>query len=359
MRALALVAALLVLPAAASAARLKEVANVQGVRDNQLFGYGLVVGLAGTGDSDRIFFTSQSIAGMLGRLGIRVDPKEVHARNVAAVMVTATLPPFARPGSELDVAVASMGNARSLAGGVLLVTPLSGLDGEVYATAQGPVQLGGYEASAAGTSVQKNQPTSGRVPGGALVERTVGVDLGKGPLLLTLRKPDFTTADRIATAVNGALGDGAARALDPAAVEVKLPEGADPVGLLAKIEALEVTPDARAKVVVSERTGTVVAGSGVRIRPVTVAHGGLQVAIAETPTVSQPGPFASGTTVSGRVASVEAREGAGRAVALPGTTTVEDLAAALNLLGTTPRDLVAIFQAIEAAGALDAELEVL
>lgn len=359
MRAAAFLAALLLLPAAASAARVKELAQVQGVRENQLFGYGLVVGLAGTGDSDRVFFTSQSIAGMLGRLGIRVEPREVRARNVAAVMVTATLPPFARPGNELDVTVSSMGNARSLAGGVLLVTPLTGLDGEVYVTAQGPVQLGGFEAGAAGTSVRKNQATSGRVPGGGLIERSVGVDLGAGPLLLALRKPDFTTASRLAEAVNAALGAGAAKALDPAAVEVQLPAGTDPVALVARVEALEVIPDARARVVVSERTGTVVAGAGVRIRPVTVAHGGLHVAIAENPTYSQPLPFSGGTTQAGRVAAVDVREGDGRAVVLPATTTVEDLAAALNLLGTTPRDLVAIFQAIDAAGALDAELEVL
>jgi flagellar P-ring protein precursor FlgI len=359
MRAALLAATLLLLPAAASGARVKELAQVQGVRENQLFGYGLVVGLSGTGDSDRVFFTSQSIAGMLGRLGIRVEPREVRSRNVAAVMVTATLPPFARPGNELDVTVSSLGNARSLAGGVLLVTPLTGLDGKVYATAQGPVQLGGYEAGAAGTSVRKNQATSGRVPGGALVERSVGVDLSAGPLLLALRRPDFTTADRIALAVNGALGAGAARALDPAAVEVQLPAGADPVALLARIEALEVIPDTRAKVVVSERTGTIVAGAGVRIRPVTVAHGGLHVAVAETPYVSQPNPLSGGTTVAGRMATVDVRELGGRAVALPATSTVEDLAAALDLLGTTPRDLVAIFQAIEAAGALDGELEVL
>jgi flagellar P-ring protein precursor FlgI len=255
--------------------------------------------------------------------------------------------------------VSSLGDARSLAGGVLLVTPLDGLDGEVYATAQGPVQVGGYEAGAYGTTVRKNQPTTGRVPGGGLIERTVAVDLRAGPLVLALRQPDFTTAGRIAAAINGALGAGAAHAVDPAAVEVKLPDGADPIELLAKVETLEVQPDARAKVVVSERTGTVVAGAGVRIRPVAVAHGGLQVAVTASPVVGQPNPFSAGRTVERDVAQVDARETSSAAVALPATATVEQLAAALNLLGTTPRDLVAILQAIEAAGALDAELEVL
>ncbi len=361
-RLLALALAAALLPAPASAARIKELADVVGVRENALYGYGLVVGLAGTGDTERVLFTSQSVAGMLGRLGIRIDPNDIRSRNVAAVMVTARLPPFGRPGSRLDVAVASMGNARSIAGGVLLITPLTGGDGRVYAVAQGPVQIAGFEASAGGSGASKNTPTSGRVVNGATVERSVDYTLGDGPVTLALRTPDLTTATRIAAALNAKLGAGAARALDPAAVEVKLPEDrkGDPVGVLADVEAVEVEADHRARVVVSERTGVLVAGEGVRLRPVAVAHGGLSVRVQRDPVISQPGAFSkSGETVSTTRDQVDANEATGSAVALKGTATVEDLARALNLLGASPRDLVAVLEAIKAAGALDGELEVL
>jgi flagellar P-ring protein FlgI len=352
------------LAATASAApvRVKELADVQGVRDNALYGYGLVVGLAGTGDSEMVYFTSQSIAGMLGRLGIRIDPKDVRVRNTAAVMVTARLPAFARPGTRLDVNVGSMGNARSLAGGVLLVTPLTGPDGQVYAIAQGPVQAGGFDAASSGTRMQKNQPTSGTVPGGATIERAVAANLEKGPIVLGLRRPDFTTALRIADAVNKSLGGEPARAVDPASVEIKPTAEwrGKLVNLLAKLEVLEVDPDQRAHIVVSERTGTIVAGEGVRIRPVAVAHGGLSIQVNQTPFVSQPNPMArTGRTVTGRTATVEAQEANGRAVALPATSTVEDLVKALNMIGVGPRDLVAVLQAMKAAGAIDADLEVM
>jgi len=350
----------------ARAARLKELTDVQGVRDNEIYGYGLVVGLSGTGDSERVFFTQQSVAGMLGRLGVRVDPREVRARNVAAVMVTARLAAFARPGGHLDVTVASLGNARSLSGGVLLITPLSAADGQVYAVAQGAVQAGGYAAGAQGSSVSRNTPTAGRVPGGGTVERAVLPKL-EGTLVLGLKRPDFTTASRVAAAVNKELGEGSARALDPAAVEITPPSGTegDLVGLLAKVEALEVDADGRARIVVSERTGTVVAGDRVRIRPVAVAHGGLQVSISTTPVVSQPGPTfgqnpnTAARTVVERVATPAASEESRQAVALPATTTVEELAKALNLLGASSRDLISILQAMKAAGAFDAELEVI
>jgi len=361
--ALALLALALALPA--RAARLKELADVQGVRDNEIFGYGLVVGLAGTGDSERVFFTQQSVAGMLGRLGVRIDPRDVRARNVAAVMVTARLPAFTRPGTHLDVAVASLGNARSLAGGVLLITPLNGPDGNVYAVAQGAVQVGGYDAAAAGSSVRKNTPTAGRVPTGGTVERAVAPKL-EGPLLLGLKRPDFTTASRVAAAVNKALGEGTARALDPAAVEITPPGDApDVVAVLARVEALEVELDGRARIVVSERTGTVVAGDRVRIRPVAIAHGGLQVSVTSAPVISQPGPSLSrdpntqARTVVERVATPSASEESRQAVALPSTATVEDLAKALNALGATARDLVSILQAMKVAGAFDADLEVI
>jgi flagellar P-ring protein precursor FlgI len=276
----------------AAPVRVKELVDVQGVRENALFGYGLVVGLSGTGDSERVFFTSQSISGMLGRLGIRIDPKDVRVRNVAAVMVTARLPSFSRQGTRLDVSVSSLGNARSLAGGVLLVTPLTGPDGNVYALAQGPVQAGGYDVGFSNVRAQKNQPTSGTVPGGATVERAVTPTLDGKPLLLGLRRPDVTTATRVADAINKAVGPGTAMALDPAGVEVRVPASyqGKSVGLLAQIESLEVDPDQRARIVVSERTGTVVAGQGVRIREVAVAHGGLSINISQAPVVSQARP---------------------------------------------------------------------
>src|SRR5882757_4750391 len=246
MRKLLFVLSLVLVAAGARAApvRVKELVDVQGVRENALFGYGMVVGLSGTGDTERVFFTSQSVSGMLGRLGIRIDPHDVRVRNVAAVMVTARLPSFARPGTRIDVNVSSMGNARSLAGGVLLITPLTGPDGVVYGLAQGPVQAGGFEASAAGSQLQKNQPTSGSVPGGASVERVVAPDLEKNPVLLGLRRPDFTTSTRIANAINTSLKEEVARALDPAGVEVKIPAAfkGKVVGLLAQIEVLEVDP---------------------------------------------------------------------------------------------------------------------
>jgi flagellar P-ring protein precursor FlgI len=353
--------ALAATPGPARAVRVKELADVVGVRENALYGYGLVVGLAGTGDSERVLFTSQSMAGMLGRLGIRVDPRDVRSRNVAAVMVTTRLPSFARPGTRLDVAVASIGNARSLSGGVLLVTPLAGGDGRVYAVGQGPLQVAGFDAGGQGAAVSKNTPTSGRIPGGATVERAVDFALGTGPLTLALRHPDLTTASRIATAVNTKLGGATARALDPAAIELTVPEPrkADLVGFLAEVEGVEVQADQRPLVVVSERTGTLVAGEGVRLRPVAVAHGGLQVRVQREQQVSQPAPLGRGTTVLTSSDQTEASEAGGGAVALPATSTVADLAKALNALGATPRDLIAVLQAIQAVGALDGELEVL
>lgn len=350
-------------PRAASAAtvRLKELVDVQGMRENALFGYGLVVGLSGTGDTTQVLFTSQSISGMLGRLGIRIDPTAVQTRNVAAVMVTARLPAFARPGTRMDVNVSSMGDARSLAGGVLLVTPLTGADSQVYGLAQGPVQAGGFEVAAYGSSYQKNQPTSGRVPSGATIERAVMPNLEKATLILGLKRPDFTTANNLADAINKALGEEAAKAIDPAAVEIKVPAAfkGKTVGLVTKLETLEVQADERARVVVSERTGTVVAGERVRIHPVAVAHGGLTISVRATPVISQPNAFSKGKTVQTKQAQIDVTEKEKLMVALPGTASIEDLTKALNLLGATPRDLIAILQAMKAAGALDADLEVL
>jgi flagellar P-ring protein precursor FlgI len=342
--------------------RIKELVEVQGVRENVLYGYGLVVGLAGTGDTEQVFFTSQSISGMLGRLGIRIDPTLVRVRNVAAVMVTSKLPSFSRPGTRIDVSVGSMGNARSLAGGVLLVTPLTGPDGQVYALAQGPVQAGGFDVGAFGSVMQKNQPTSGRVPAGGIIERAVTANLDKDPMVLGLKLPDFTTSNRIAEAINAALKDtAAARATDPAAVEVKIPAAykGRTVALMTAIEAIEVESDQRARIVVSERTGTVVAGDRVRIHAVAVAHGGLSISIKNNPLISQPGPLSRGRTAQANQATVDAKEKDKPVVALPATTTVEELVKALNLIGTTPRDLIAILQAMKAAGAIDADLDVI
>ena len=352
---------------ASGAVRVKDLADVQGVRDNEVFGYGLVVGLNGSGDTERVLFTQQSVAGMLGRLGVRVDPQQVRARNVAAVMVTARLPAFTRPGARLDVAVGSLGNARSLAGGILLITPLTAADGQVYAVAQGPVQVGGYQVAAAGSSLAKNTPTSGRVPAGATVERSVVPPLTASKLLLGLRRPDFTTASRVAAAVNRALGGQGAHAIDSAAIEVAVPDAFrdDPVGLLAKLEVLEVDADEVARVVVSERTGTVVAGEHVGIRPVAISHGSLQVSVTSQPLVSQPGPSLGRTpnpnarTVVEHQATTSATEESRAVVALPATATVQDLAKALDTLGASARDLISILQAMKAAGALDAELEVI
>lgn len=355
-------AALLLLaasPAAAAPQRIKELVDVVGVRENALIGYGLVVGLSGTGDTEQVLFTTQAVSGMLGRLGVRIDPREVRVRNVAAVTVTATLPAFARPGSRLDVTVASLGNARSLEGGVLLLTALRGPDGEPYAAAQGPIQTGGFTAGRAGSSTKKNQVTSGRVPAGATIEKSVAPKLDGTPLLLALRRPDFTTATRIAAAIDKALGPGTAKATDPATIEVTPPAATpDAMGTISALEGLMVEADVRAKVVVSERTGTVVAGERVRLRPAVVAHGGLTVKIKETPAISQPLPFSGGRTRGGAIADVNAREETRGAVALPATTTVAELVTALDKLGTTPRDLVAILQALHAAGALEGELEV-
>lgn len=350
------------LVASAAPSRLKELVDVQGSRNNAILGYGLVVGLTNTGDSEQVLFTMQSVAGMLGRLGVRVDPHDIRSRNVAAVMVTAKLPTFARPGATLDVTVSSMGNARSLQGGTLLMTPLSGADGQTYAVAQGPVQVGGFDVNAGFAAIRKNTPTSGTVPGGGTVEIAVTPDLTSGTLVLRLRRADFTNASRIATAIDGAIGSPTAKPIDAAAVELKLSEtdAAQPVAFLAKLEALTIDVDQRARVVVSERTGTIVMGENVKLRPAAVSHGGLKIAIATQFAVSQPAAFASsGQTVVIPQQQAAAQEQQRAAIAVPAASSVDDLVKALNAIGAPPRDLVAILQALQAVGSLDAELEVL
>ncbi|RMG84455.1 MAG: flagellar basal body P-ring protein FlgI [Candidatus Dadabacteria bacterium] len=354
--------ALLVALPAAAAVRVKDIARVDGVRRNQLIGYGLVVGLNGTGDKSGVAFTTQSTANLLERLGVAVTPDDIKLKNVAAVIVTAELPPFARAGQRIDVTVSSVGDASSLQGGTLLLTPLRAPNGDVYAVAQGPLSIGGFGAGAAGGGVQQNHPTVGRIPGGALLERDAPLpDLGRGYVDLVLREPDFTTAARLAGAVGTAFGPGTAQALDAGRVRVVVPEGeaADPVGFLARLEAVTVEPDAVARVVVDERTGTVVLGQDVRVRPVALSHGNLTVQITPYLETSQPEALSAGQTVARERAQVTVTEEEAKVLLLEPGETLASLVQALNALGVSPRDLVAIFQALKAAGALQAELEIL
>lgn len=371
MRALAsLVAALAVAcvtVSPASAARIKDIAQVEGVRSNQLTGYGVVVGLDGTGDGQQSIFTVQSILSMLKRRGVvvSIDPRQVRVKNAAAVVVTATLPPFSRSGNRIDVQLSSIGDSESLRGGTLIMTPLFGADQQVYAVAQGPVSLGGgFSASAPGASATSGHPTVGVVTGGALVEREVPVDLrGDGLVRLSLHEADFTTATRMARVVNEFLGTGAASAIDPATVAVQLEQNASTeqvMALLAGIETLDVVPDRRARVIVNERTGTVIMGEDVRIAPVGIAHGSLQVTVKVDLGVSQPAPFSEGQTVVVPDSTVQVQEGqAERISLLKGGVSLRDLVAGLNSLGITPQDLIAVLQAIKSAGALDADLEIM
>jgi flagellar P-ring protein precursor FlgI len=350
-------------PPPAHAARILEVCEVAGVRPNQLVGYGLVVGLRNTGDIGQARFTLQSVAAALRRLGATIDPGMIQTMNAAAVMVTATLPPNANPGMAIDVTVSSIGNARSLAGGQLIQTPLFGADGQVYAVGQGAVLLGGFGATGgSGSSVQVNHLTAGRVPGGGLVERRVAGSgpPTDGPIRLTLRDPSFITARRVVTAIDEALQPGTARALDSGTVEVTVPEtyAEDRIGLLAMIQQLEVEPDAPARVVIDERTGTVVIGANVRIGRAAVAQGGLTVTIDEAPIVSQPGPLSGGDTAVVPDSDVEATVEGGALRVVGPTATLADVVNALNSLGARPRDLIAIFQAMASAGALHARIEV-
>jgi flagellar P-ring protein precursor FlgI len=366
-RTVALLAAFLLVPGSggslAAEARIKDLTHVQGVRGNPLVGYGIIVGLNGTGDGTQAAFTTQSVANALRRMGITVDQDQIRVRNVAAVMVTAELPPFARAGSRLDVTVSSLGDAKSLVGGTLLLTPLRAADRQVYAVAQGSVSVGGaFSAGGGGTSVQKNHPTAGRVPGGALVEKEAVVPLeGKREFRLVLDQPDFSTADRMARALNQAFPTAVARAENAGAVVLRVPEQSfgDPVGFLAAAGEVRMVPDAPARVVLNERTGTVVMGGMVRLSQVAVSHGNLSIAITTDYLVSQPAPFSEGETVTVPQVGVTTEEEEAQVMVLQEGTTVEDLVGALNALGVTPRDLIAIFQAIHQAGALHAELVVI
>ena len=343
---------------------LRELAQVRGVRENQLVGYGLVVGLAGTGDGTQAKFTIQSLANALQRLGVVVPASQIRVRNAAAVMVTANLPAFSQPGTRIDINVASVGDAKSLTGGTLLMTPLKAPDGRVFAVAQGPISLGGsFSLGGAAATAQKNHPTTGTIPGGALVERAAGIDLaGRSSFDLELRRPDFATALKIEKALIRAFDRDAAHAIDAGTVRVMIPETLRdrPVEFLAVALDLPVQPDAPARVVLNERTGTIVLGGDVRISRVSVTHGNLTIAVKEQPIVSQPAPFAPGgeTTTVPRT-SLEATEDPGKTLSAADGVRVEDLVNALNKMGVTPRDMIAIFEAIRAAGALHAELVVI
>ncbi len=348
-------------PALAYGPRIKDVAKLQGVRSNQLVGYGLVVGLAGTGDSDKSTFTVQSIVNMLKTFGITVSTSQLKPKNVGAVIVTAQLPPFVNPGDTIDITVSSMGDAKSLQGGTLLLTPLKAANGAVYAVGQGALSVGGFTVGGGGASQQKNFPTVGTIPGGAIVERDVPTQFeAGGSVVFVLNKPDFTTASRISAAVDRRFGP-ISKARDAGSVEIFVPleSAGDLVGFIAALEELPVTPDSAAKVVVNERTGTVVMGGNVTIDTVAVAQGGLTVKIAKTNEVSQPPPLSGGSTVVTPTTTVDAKEQQAPLIVLPATANVSDLVSALNAVGATPRDVISILQAIKAAGALHAELQLI
>ncbi len=346
---------------ATSATRLKDLADIEGVRDNQLIGYGLVVGLAGTGDRQMTLFSPQSLANLLERMGVTVPGASIIVKNTAAVIVTATLPPFAQPGIHLDATAAAIGDATNLQGGVLVLTPLKAPDGQVYAVAQGPVVTGGFVAGRAGSSQTVNHPTVGRAPGGAIVERPAPSVTPKGSVHLQLRRPDFTTAARIVRALSERYGPAAARAESGALVTVQIPPpfSSRPIEFIAEMESVSVEADQAARVVVNERTGTIVMGREVRIAPVAILHGNLTVEIETSMDVSQPAPLSEGKTVTGTKAAVDAKQDPARNVILKPGATVEELVRALSAIGSTPRDVIAILQNLRAAGALDAELEVI
>lgn len=342
----------------AYAVRIKDIAAIKGIRSNQLVGYGLVVGLNGTGDKSGTSFAMQSLGNMIERMGIHVNTGNLKVKNVAAVMVTAKLPPFARIGSGVDIVVSSVGDAKSLAGGTLLMTPLRGVDGNVYALAQGAAAIGG----AGGNGATKNHLLVARIAGGATVEREVPVSLGnKENLVMSLYNPDFTTASRVAQTINSSAGLKIAKAVDSGALNITIPPKmkGHVSEFIAKIERLHVTPDSTAKVVVNEKTGTVIIGENVSISTVAVAHGNLTITIKEKQEVSQPEPFSEGETVVTKDTRVDIAEEPVQVMVLPKSTTIGELVKALNAIGVTPRDLISIFQSIRAAGALQAELEVI
>jgi flagellar P-ring protein precursor FlgI len=347
-------------------ARIKDVATIEGIRDNQLVGYGLVVGLRGTGDSSQTVFPAQTLVSALERMGVTVpqtgsnSASNMQVKNMAAAFVVATLPPFSRPGYRIDITVSSAGDARSLEGGILLMTPLYGPDGQIYAQAQGALVLGGYMATGGGNSRQMNHPTTGRIPGGALVERAVAFDLQRMKTAsVLLNDADFHSAERMAAAIDAALGTKRARVMDSRRVEVRMNAEEDVAALLDTIEGTEVEVYPRARVVVNERTGTVVIGGAVHLQPVSILHGGLSVNVASTVAVSQPSPFSAGTTQVIDQTMVQAQDKPVNRIDLKAGATVEDLVQELQRTGAGARDVISILQAMKEAGALEAEVEVL
>ena len=354
---LGLLVALVSAPAAG--VRVRDLVVISGARDNQLVGYGLVVGLAGDGDKDPIY-TKQTVANMLQRFGVKIPPDALSSKNVAVVMVTADIPPFVKPGTRLDVHVASMGDAKSLQGGVLLQTPLLGVDEKLYAFAQGPVSVGGFTAGqggGGGATVTKNHPTVGQIVNGALVEREIPTSIvNEGSIELLLREASFTSASRLANAIN-AVFTNSARALDSTSVRVQLPAGrTNSVDFVAQLESLEVMPDAPARIIINERTGTIVATSRIQISSCAVSHGNITINVASSLDVSQPNPLSRGQTVVTPRTTTDVTETKSSLIVLPELPTVEKIASALNTLGATPREVMAIFQAMKQAGALQAEL---
>jgi flagellar P-ring protein precursor FlgI len=358
--------ALLLLFAPARAARLKDIASIEGVRDNHLVGYGLVVGIAGKGDTKQTVFSAQSLTNLLERMGVTVSPTGIQVRNMAAVMITAMLPPFARPGQKVDVLVSAIGDAQTLQGGTLIVSPLRSLDGQVYATAQGSVVTGGFSAGGGGTAKVVNHPTAGRIPEGAIVERPAPSIVPSETMRWMLHRADFTTAERIADQINHQFnpkGDASiATAENSGTVQVKIPASykGHATVFIAEMEGLKVEADVAARVVVNERTGTIVIGGEVSISPVAILHGNLSVEIQTHLLVSQPNPLSkNGTTQVVPEVAVTATEQKANSIDLQKGATVEQLAKALLAIGATPRDIIAILQNLRAAGALDAEVEVI
>ena len=344
--------------------RLKDLVSIEGVRDNQLVGYGMVVGLNGTGDKTQTVFSAQSLTNLLARMGVQVSPTAILVKNTAAVLVTANLPPFAQPGTRIDISVAAIGDSTNLRGGVLILTPLKGPDGQVYAAGQGSVITGGFVAGRGGSSQTVNHPTSGRVPNGAIVEKLAPSVTPAGHIKLQLRQADFTTAARISGAINKKFGsDGAepARAENSALVSVDTPAvyKSNVVEFLGEIENLTVEADRPARIVINERTGTIVMGKDVRIAPVAIMHGALTVEIQTLLITSQPAPVSSGQTTITPQTTVTAKEEKARNIVLKEGASVEELVRALTAIGSTPRDIIAILQSLKAAGALEAELEVI
>ncbi len=345
------------------AARVKDIAFVEGVRPNQLTGYGLVVGLTATGDKSSATYTTQSIANMLNRMGMKLDPKAIRVKNTATVLLTAELPAFAKPGTKIDVLLSSLGDASSLMGGTLILSSLKGSDGKVYAVAQGPIALAGYSAGGASSSVTKNHQTVAKITDGAIIERELPLVMNNPDRFnLVLRHPDFTTAGRLATVINTRFEADIAFPKDAGRISVSVPEEhkSNIVSYISLIEALNVKPDTVSKVVVNERTGTVVMGENIRISTVAISHADLSIEIKTQYLISQPAPFSStGDTVVQPVDTTTVEEGESRLIILPGNATLGEVVRALNFLGVTPRELVAILQAIKAAGALQAEMEII